>query len=373
MSAPDLSVIAPTYNERPNLRPLVAALAAALAGICWELIVVDDDSADGTAEEAFALAHEGQPVRAIRRVGRRGLASAVVEGALAANGTYLAVIDADMQHDETLLPRMLALLQTGEADLVVGSRHVEGGGLGDWSVERQRMSAFATRLAKRTLRTEIGDPMSGFFALRRDTFHACVYDLSQQGYKILLDILSSAPRTLKVVELPYVFRNRTAGTSKVDVMVLAEFAFLLVEKMTRGLIPPRFVLFSLVGGLGLVVHLAVLGLMQHAGYAFIPAQTAATGVAMVCNYFINNSFTYRAQRLRGWRSLRGLVVFCLVCTIGGLANVGVGDLVLTDSGSWPLAGIAGALMGAVFNFAVAGQFVWNPRRRRRRPVVVTSE
>lgn len=363
--APELSVIAPTYNERPNLRQLVAALSAALAGVRWELVLVDDDSDDGTADEAFALAQEGHPVRCIRRIGRRGLASAVVEGALAANAPWLAVIDADMQHDETLLPRMLDLLRAGEADLVVGSRHVAGGGMGDWSAERQKMSSFATRCARLALGTEVGDPMSGFFALGRDTFHACIYDLSQQGYKILLDILSSSPRPLRVVELPYVFRNRTAGESKVDVMVLAEFAFLLVEKMTRGLVPPRFVLFSLVGGIGLLVHLAVLAAMESAGHSFIPAQAVATGVAMVFNYYLNNNFTYRSQRLRGWRSLRGLIVFCLVCSIGGLANVGVARLVLGDSGNWRLAGLAGAVMGAVFNFSVAGQFVWTPRRRRR--------
>ncbi len=346
---PQLSIISPAYHERDNIRPLVTAVAAAMQGVRWELIIVDDDSGDGTSEEVFAVAHEGYPVRCIRRIGRRGLASAVVEGALAATAPVIAVIDADGQHDERLLPQMLALIAEGGSDLVVGSRHVEGGSVGDWSKDRQAMS--------------------GFFAIRRDVFHACVHDLSQQGYKILLDIISSAPRELKITEIPYVFRNRTQGESKVDLMIMLEFLFLLIEKVTRGLVPPRFVLFSAVGGLGLLFHLAVLQTLKTFGTTFLFAQTVATILAMTLNYVVNNSVTYRSQRLRGGRFVIGYLVFCLVCSIGGIANIGVADLVLAGEGSWAVAGIAGALMSAVFNFGVATQFVWTQRRRTRRPTV----
>jgi len=366
---PRISIISPAYHERDNIRPLVMAVAAALGESRWELIIVDDDSGDGTSEEVFAIAQQGYPVRCIRRIGRRGLASAVVEGALAATAPVIAVIDADLQHDERLLPRMLSLITDGGNDLVVGSRHVEGGSVGDWSRDRQAMSGFATWCANRVLGTGISDPMSGFFAIRRDVFHACVHDLSQQGYKILLDIISSAPRELKIIEIPYVFRNRTQGESKVDLMIMLEFLFLLIEKVTRGLIPPRFVLFSAVGGLGLLVHLAVLQTCKAFGSTFLTAQTAATLVAMTLNYVINNSVTYRSQRLRGGRFVVGYFVFCLVCSIGGIANIGVADLVLAGEGNWALAGIAGALMSAVFNFGVATQFVWTQRRRPRRPKV----
>ena len=257
----------------------------------------------------------------------------MVEGALASNPPYLAVIDAAMQHDERVLPRMLDLLERGEADLVVGSRHVEGGGVGDWAESRQLMSRFATWCAGALVGTGVTDPMSGFFAMRRDTFHACIYDLSQQGYKILLDILTSSPRRLKVAEVPYVFRNRTEGESKLDVMVLAEFLFLLIEKFTRGLVPPRFVLFSLVGGLGLAFHLLVLDVLRQAGLGFGAAQTSATYAAMTLNYLVNNSVTYRSQRLKGARFLVGYVMFCVVCSFGALANIGVADLALASSGS----------------------------------------
>ena len=364
-TVPTISVIAPAYNERPNMAPLVQAVAAAMGDIRWELVVVDDDSPDGTAEAANELARQGYPVRCIRRVGRRGLASAVVEGALASTAPYLAVIDADMQHDERQLPRMLELLRNGDADLVIGSRHVEGGSVGDWTEGRQAMSRFATRCAHMLIGRNISDPMSGFFAIPRDVFHACIYDLSQQGYKILLDILASSPRPLKVVEVPYVFRNRQEGESKLDILVLSEFLFLLIEKFTRGLIPPRFVLFSLVGGLGLVLHLLVLEIAGAAGAGFDTAQIIATFTAMTLNYLINNSITYRSQRLRGTRLIWGYVLFCLICSVGAVANIGVASLVLSGSGSWPVAGAAGALMSAVFNFGAASQLVWRQRRRRR--------
>ncbi len=373
-TAPQLSIISPAYNECDNIRPLVSAIAAAMGEARWELIVVDDDSPDGTVDEVFAIAHEGYPVRCIRRIGRRGLASAVVEGALAATAPVIAVIDADGQHDERLLPRMLSLIADGDNDLVIGSRHVEGGGVGDWSKDRQAMSGFATWCANLVLGTGVSDPMSGFFAIRRDVFHACVHDLSQQGYKILLDIISSAPRELKIAELPYVFRSRTQGESKVDLMIMLEFLFLLIEKVTRGLIPPRFVLFSAVGGLGLLFHLAVLQALKAAGATFLSAQATATIAAMTLNYVVNNSVTYRSQRLRGGRFVIGYLVFCVVCSIGGIANIGVADLVLAgDGGSWAVAGIAGALMSAVFNFGVATQFVWTQRRRARRPKVALSQ
>jgi dolichol-phosphate mannosyltransferase len=369
---PVISIIAPTFNERENIRPLVEAIGKAMGHVAWELIIVDDDSPDGTAEEALVLAREGLPVRCIRRIGRRGLASAVVEGALASNAEYIAVIDADMQHDESILPKMLEVLSTTETDLVIGSRHIEGGGLGDWSATRQKMSRLATWCATKVIGSQVADPMSGFFAIKRDLFHACVYDLSQQGYKILLDILTSSPRPLKVVELPYVFRTRTRGESKMDAIVIGEFLFLLIDKLTDGLIPPKFVLFSIIGGIGLGLHLAVLSALRLMDSNFLPAQLVATYSAMTLNYVMNNSITYRSQRLRGLQFYTGYFIFVLVCSIGSLANIGVAELMLADYESWALAGAVGALMSAVFNFSGTSQLVWRQRRRPQRPIIQTS-
>ena len=371
-TAPVLAIVAPTYNERSNVRPLTAALTAALGSTPWELIFVDDDSPDGTYEEVAALAREGAPVRCIRRIGRRGLASAVVEGAMSAEAEIVGVIDADMQHDEAVLPTMLRILQTTDAEVVVGSRYVSGGGLGDWDTSRRSMSSFATWASRLLVGGNVTDPMSGFFMTHRSVFESTIYDLSQQGYKILLDILTASPHPLKVVEIPYVFRNRQAGESKLDAMIVAEYAFLLIEKVTNGLIPPRFVLFSIVGGLGLIVHLGVLNAMKGVGLNFLPAQTIATLVAMAFNYVINNVVTYRSDRLKGMNFVIGYVVFCIVCSLGAVANISVANLTITEIDSWPLAGIAGALMSSVFNFGVATKFVWGRKRRTKAPKVVVA-
>ncbi|SEM02598.1 dolichol-phosphate mannosyltransferase [Sphingomonas palmae] len=372
-AAPALSIVAPAYNERENIRPLVHAIAHAMGEMTWELIIVDDDSPDGTAREIAALAGEGAPVRCIRRVGRRGLASAVVEGVLAATSELIAVIDADLQHDETRLPVMLDLLKTTDVDLVIGSRHVAGGGVGEWNQHRQRMSRVATWIAHRLAGVRVSDPMSGFFAVRQSVVEATIYDLSQQGYKILLDILTASQRPLKVAEVGYVFRERHAGTSKLDVVVLIEYAFLLIDKLTRGLIPPRFVLFCAIGGLGLMCHIAVLDVAIGQGVSFLRAQGIATLCAMAFNYVLNNAITYRSARLKGVRFVLGYLVFSAVCSLGALANISVANLTLNEMGSWPLAGIAGALMSSVFNFGVATHFVWRPRRPRRCATVLLRE
>lgn len=371
-SAPVLSLVIPTYNERANMAPMVEAVRAALGDLPWEMLVVDDDSPDHTFDEVVRIARTEPRVRCVRRVGRRGLASAVIEGALVANGDVVAVMDADFQHDETRLRVMYDTLVATGADLVVGTRYAEGGGVGDWNEKRQKMSGFATTASRMLVGNQTTDPMSGFFMVKRAVFAAAVYDLSQQGYKILLDIISSAPEPLKIAEVPYVFRNRREGESKISVMVLAEFAFLLIEKMSRGLIPPRFVLFSIVGGLGLLIHLSVLYLLGQGGTDFLAAQVGATGVAMIFNFVINNQFTYHDRRLTGTRMVTGAILFCVVCSIGALANVGVAEVAIQQTHSWSLAGIAGALMGAVFNFGAASSIVWGQRKRRRRPTRVAS-
>ncbi|RIV88688.1 glycosyltransferase family 2 protein [Aurantiacibacter xanthus] len=360
-----MSVISPSYNERDNMRAFTDALASALKGIEWELIVVDDDSPDGTYEEVLKIGAINPRVRCIRRVGRKGLSSAVVEGILASSAPVVAVIDADMQHDETVLPQMLAKIDGG-ADLVVGTRYAAGGSTGTWGEGRLRMSELATKMSQLLIGNATSDPMSGFFMARRDLVNNHVYDLSQQGYKILLDLIASAPPATRIEEVPYTFRERTEGESKLTLMVLAEFLFLLIEKLTKGLIPPRFVLFAIVGFLGLAVHLSVLNLMGTFQPTFIIAQTVATFVAMVFNFVLNNQFTFRDKRLTGMRMIVGLVVFILVCSVGAIANLSVANFAQQEFGNWNVAGVLGALMGSVFNFGVSSTLVWNRRKKKPR-------
>ncbi len=282
------------------------------------MIFVDDDSPDGTAEYVRGLAQSDPRVRGILRIGRRGLSTACIEGILASSAPYVAIMDADLQHDDRLLPKMLEVLQQERCDVVVGSRYVSGGGVGNWNSRRVRISAFANWLSRILCKVEIADPMSGFFMFRRPVFEAAVRKMSGQGFKILLDFLASSSRALAVRELPYRFGERRFGESKLDTLVAWEFAMLIADKLVGHIIPVRFVLFGLIGGIGLFVHLAVLGYcFKVAGMSFDLSQTVAVVVAMTSNFFLNNLFTYRDRRLRGWRLARGLFSFYGICAVGG--------------------------------------------------------
>ena len=271
-------------------------------------------------------------------------------------------MDGDLQHDEALLPRMLAVLQTEPVDVVIGSRYVAGGGLGQWDAGRARMSGLATRLSRLVLRTEVADPMSGFFMLPRTVFDQAAPRLSAIGFKILLDVLASLPARPVVRELPYQFRTRGAGESKLDSGVLFDFALLLLDKLGRGVVPVRFVMFAAIGALGLVAHLLVLRLGLVAGLAFEAAQAVATGCAILGNFLLNNTITFRDRRLRGPRLVRGLVVFAVVCGLGAIANLNIAAL-MVDAGhqTWWAAGVVGAAMSLVWNYAVGSTLTWRRR------------
>ena len=359
----ELAVIVPTFNERANVLELARRLVAALDGIAFEVIVVDDDSPDGTADLVRELAWHDPRFRCLQRIGRRGLASACVEGMLATAAPFLAVIDADLQHDERLLVRMLELLRSGRADVVVASRYLDGTEVPGWAEERRLASRLATRFVAWLPRLRgLTDPLSGFFMLRREAFDAAVHRLSAIGFKLLLDILLSAPEPLRVVELPYRFRARREGRSKLDARVVVEFLTLLLGKLVGAWIPARFLMFAAVGGLGVLVHVAVLALLHRAlGVDFSLAQTAATFVAMTFNFALNNELTYSDRRLRGGRWIAGWASFCLVCSVGALANVGIATVLFLRETSWLLAAIAGILVGAVWNYAVTGFLTWGNR------------
>jgi dolichol-phosphate mannosyltransferase len=359
---PQLSVVIPTFNERDNVTTLFRRLEQTLAGIPFEAVFVDDNSPDGTWQVLRALSREDGRVRCIRRIGRRGLSGACIEGILASSAPCAAVIDADLQHDETQLPKMLALLQGGEFDLVVGSRYIEGGSADSFNRHRAGASALATEVAKRLLRVEIADPMSGFFMIRRDRFEALAPQLSTQGFKILLDVVATAHGALRVKEIPYTFGSRLHGESKLDSMVALDFLGLVLAKLTHDIVSLRFLLFAMVGSLGLVVHfIALYAALEIVRLPFAEAQACGAVCAMTSNFILNNFLTYRDQRLKGLAILRGLLLFYLVCSVGLFANVGVAFSVYDQQPIWWLAGAAGALMGVVWNYAMSGLFVWRKR------------
>jgi len=361
----ELSVIVPTFNERGNVAELVRRLEAALAGRSWEVIFVDDDSTDGTADLVRELGRTDDRVRCIQRIGRRGLSSACIEGMLSSTAPYQAVIDADLQHDETLLPRMLDALKAGDTEIVVGSRYLAAGGLGDWQASRARISRLATRLSRLVLHGDLTDPMSGFFMIRREAFAARVRALSGIGFKILLDLFASSAQPLRYLELPYQFRSRVAGESKLDSQAVWEYFMLLLDKLVGRFVPVRFVAFALVGTLGIGVHLATVWLLFRGLLVSFPvSQAAATLVAITSNFALNNVLTYRDMRLRGWKWLSGWVSFLLACSVGALANVGIASYLFESSHvTWVPAALAGIVVGAVWNYAVTAVYTWHKPAR----------
>lgn len=362
--APELTLVVPTFNEQQNIEPLLSKLDAVLRDARWEIIFVDDDSTDGTPLQIEESARGRPNVRLIRRIGRRGLSTAVIEGALSSMAQFIAVMDADMQHDERVLPAMLTTLRTGNYDLLVGTRYSNGGSIGQWSRDRAQMSMIATRVAQMITGVSLSDPMSGFFMITRAALDRAIRRLSGQGFKILLDIATSAQPPLRIAEQPYEFKSREFGESKLDALVAIEFGTLLLDKLIGRWIPVRFLLFVAVGTAGLVVHMTILAtLINVVGSTFTFSQSVAAVTSMVFNFFVNNILTYRDQRLKGAKQLAiGLLTFMAVCSFGAMANIGIASFVFEQRHSWWLAGLAGVVIGAVWNYAATSVFTWRAAR-----------
>ena len=364
---PALSVIVPTYREAANVPRLFERLAVALDGIPWEMVVVDDDSSDGTYDVAFEIARRDPRMRCLRRVNRSGLAGAVIEGWLASSADYVAVIDGDLQHDESILPQMYAALKTHKGNLAIGTRIADPSQPGGLSPMRQRLSDLGKWFFGLIAGVEVSDPMSGFFMTKREIVAGLAPKLSADGFKILVDVvLSARSGALKVVEVAYVFRPRTAGESKLSPLVGLDFLGLVAHHASGGLLPTRFVLFAMIGGVGLVVHLIVLTILLRGGAAqdFTFAQIAATVAAMASNFVLNNEITYRSRRYRGVGKIGGFLIFAALCSVGAVANVNVASALYHWNRGWTLAGLAGALIGVVWNYAASNTFVWRNRRKR---------
>ncbi len=360
--APELSVVVPTYNERDNVPLVVELLKRTLEDVSWEVIFVDDNSPDGTAAAVRALGAADDRVRCIRRIGRRGLAGACIEGMLSSQARYIAVLDADLQHDETLLAAMLERIRKGDVDVVVGSRYIPGGSADSFTSKRRFMSRLSHVAAHAITKVELSDSGSGFYMIRRDAVEELAPRLSSQGFKLLLDIMTTARGTLRAAELPYTFRERQHGESKLDSHVVLDFAALLVAKLTNDAVSFRFLMFCFVGLTGVVIHMAALQVaIEPLALRFGVAQVAATVLAVCWNFALNNMLTYRDQRLSGWRFLTGLLRFQLICAVGAISNVGAAAWLYDYQQNWWLAGLGGALMSAVWNYVVSAAFVWRPR------------
>jgi len=360
-SAPELTIVVPTFNEKANIPLLVERLAQLLTSCDWEVIFVDDNSPDGTAAAARAIGANDSRVRCIRRIGRRGLAGACLEGMLASQARYVAVMDADLQHDEGLLVPMLEALRAGRADVAVASRYLYGGSAAGLSKQRSRVSRGSNTLVRLLLGIDLTDPMSGHFMIRRDALEAIAPSLSTQGFKILLDILATARGSLRTIELPSTFRERQHGESKLDSKIALDFAALVTAKLTNDAISARFLLFCMVGLTGIGIHLSILSALLITNLSFGAAQAFATIGAIAWNFVLNNLFTYRDQRLTGWHFVTGLIRFQVICAIGAISNVGIATWIYDYDETWWIAGLGGALIGTVWNFVVSAALVWRQR------------
>ncbi|MEZ5742640.1 MAG: glycosyltransferase family 2 protein [Sphingomonadaceae bacterium] len=365
----ELAIVLPTLNERANLAPLIERLDAALKGIAWEAIFVDDNSPDGTSDEARALSQIDRRIRIIQRIGRRGLASAAIEGMMATAAPVVAVMDADHQHDPKLLPKMLEAVAGGECDVAVASRFAEGASTEEWGrPDRVKASNIANAIARKVTGVDLTDPMSGYFMLPASKLREAAPGLSGVGFKILLDILATAETKMRIKEFPLSFSARAAGESKLDRTVVFEFLVGLYDKWLGRIIPTRFALFGTIGAVGVLVHMAVLAAFlttvgtAYQGQvftAFEVGQTLAAVVAMTFNFFLNNALTYADKRLHGTRALvKGWVKFGLTCSIGLLANVGVAAVLVRFGFHEYPAALGGIVIGSVWNFALSSKFVW---------------
>ncbi|WP_100260959.1 glycosyltransferase family 2 protein [Qipengyuania seohaensis] len=356
-----LAIILPTLNERDNLPPLVERIDRALGDTGWEVLIVDDNSSDGTAEVARKIARADQRVRVIQRIGRRGLSSAAIEGFCATAAPFCAVMDADHQHDPQLLLPMLEAVRSGRAQVAVASRFAEGASTEGWGrPDREQLSSVANALARKLTGVTLSDPMSGYFLLPTETALRLVPGLSGIGFKILLDLLATAEEPLVVEEFPLEFAARRAGESKLDRAIALDFLAGLYDKTFGRFIPTRFALFGTVGALGVLVHLAILYvLLLLAGATFAWSQTVATLGAMTFNFWLNNFLTYRDRRIRkAGDLLRGWASFVAACSVGAVANVAIATMLFQRGLHEMLAALIGIAIASVWNYALSSRFVW---------------
>lgn len=359
MAETRISVIIPTYNERHNLAPLISRIETALSGLDWEVIFVDDNSKDGTHEEAFRISQVHSRVRLILRLSDRGLARSSIQGMLSAKGNYLCIMDGDGQHDPKYIPQMIDRLQADQLDIISASRKLdEISGSQSLSRWRTRMSRVGNFFSSRVIGRVLNDPLTGFFLMKREAFMALAPGLSDPGFKLLLDILSSNHR-LKHAELPFNFGTRMSGDSKLDSYVAWQFGTFLVSKATGSLIPAKLVSFILVGFTGLAVHFCGLYAGLFMGLSFKVAQTLATLIAATTNFAFNNLLTFRDRRLRGIGMLWGYLKYLLASAFGIAANISVAVLTYERFGHLVvISTLAGIAIDTLWKFVISNRMIW---------------
>lgn len=357
---PRVSVIICTLDEHEAIGGVLDDVTADLAEVSHEIIVVDDSADDRTAEVVNERARRNRAIRLIRRQGAGGLASAAIAGWDAARGQTLAIMDGDGQHDPRLIGAMLRRMDQTDVELVVASRYLissESGLRG----HRHLLSRMGVGLTGRLLGLRLADPMSGCFLMRRDWYEDVRPRLSGVGFKILVDVAVSHHRQPRTSQIPTVLLARAGGESKLDLRVMLDLAALLVEKRTGGAVPARMSLFLLVGATGLATHLATLGASRLLHLPFWAGQGLAILIAMTWNFALNNSLTFRDQRLRGAAILPGLLKFYLGCLAGAAVSEAAGAGLNLVGTPWAISGAVGAVLGAAWNYHAARRLTWRAK------------
>jgi len=311
-----LSVISPTFDEAQNVGPLLEQLTQTLRGIDYEILIVDDNSPDLTWLVAEQAARGDPRVRVLRRLRNPGLGVAVIDGFNAAQGEAVACMDADLQHDPSILPKMLEELDRG-SDIVVGSRYVAGGGIEDWNWLRRVESRIATRMAKIFLGANLKDPMSGYFLMWRKDFARVQVQLNGKGFKILLEILAKL-RPANIREVPYTFRPRTSGKSKLSSKVVLQYLgqLCLLSKAGR-LCSEGFLKFAVVGSIGVAINLLMITLIvKLTNVRGWQASAVASLTANLSNYILNNYWTFSDRLHKGWGVAKGYFSYLLMTAVG---------------------------------------------------------
>jgi dolichol-phosphate mannosyltransferase len=360
---PELTIIIPTFNECDNVEELILKLSIVLRDINYEVIFVDDDSPDKTYLKLREISINNPNIRFIHRIGRRGLSSACVEGMLSTSAPFFLIMDADMQHDESIIVKMYNFVKNHNYDVAIGSRYIDTGKILNWNKDRIIMSELATKLSSFIFKQKIKDPLSGFFMLKREVFDNSFRKLSNIGFKILLDILTVQNTELKIIEVPYTFKARKFGESKLDNVIIWQFVILLIDKKFGKWMSLNFIQFSIVGFFGLFIHLGTLYLLHSTStISFINAQIISTFIAITFNYVANNSLTYSNLKLRGLNFLKGWVLFNCICGFGALANFALSDYLYELHSfaqvNWLMPAVAGILIASVWNYSTSTFFIW---------------
>ena len=364
LKKPTLSIVIPTYNEKENISKILERLQKQLQKITYEIIFVDDNSPDGTSKEVRSFMETSSKISLVHRIGRKGLAGAIIEGIFAANSELVAVMDCDMQHDEEKLLDMVNLFSKNNSlDLVIGSRFTQNGEISAKAFSRIRElgSKFTTTLIKRILHIKSTDPLSGFFMVKKETFLQKSNKLQTQGFKILADFLAISGNDIKIEEIGYTFKSRVAGESKMSYVTALELVGLVISQIFRGGVSIRFILFCMVGLSGIFVQLFVTGIAMFLINQFPTSQTLGIIAAMTSNYFLNNSITFQERRLTSFDLIRGLLSFYFICSLGAFTNIAVSSYIFNFSSNWLISSFIGAIFGAAWNFTLTSIFTWKSK------------